>query len=156
MRLKENNIRIWKVDENWQILTKLETISREYFVTPAAHSCQGYTPENGHNWYISSRFQHMYKIIISSKYFFYICQPTHKNLSFRKTLPEAQRTQSIDSISWENLSARIVQDWFQWHYLNKLQIWSPDGATWITSKFGHQIALLALVPNLVTRSHHLH
>ena len=57
-----------------------------------------------------------------------------------KTLPEAQRTQGIDSISWVNHSARIVQDWFQWHFLNWLQIWSPDGAIWITSKFGHQIA----------------
>ena len=73
-----------------------------------------------------------------------------------ETLPEAQRTQGIDSISWVNLSARIVQDWFQWHYLNWLQIWSPDGATWISSKFGHQMAPLALVQNLVTRSRHLH
>ena len=28
-----------------------------------------------------------------------------------------QRSQGIDYISWVNLSARIVQDWFQWHYL---------------------------------------
>ena len=73
-----------------------------------------------------------------------------------KTLPEAQRTQGIDSISWINLSARIVQDWFQWHCLNWLQIWSPYGATWISSKFGHQIAPVALVQNLVTRWCHLH
>ena len=73
-----------------------------------------------------------------------------------KTLPEAQRTQGIDFISWVNLSPRIVQDWFQWHFLNWLQIWSPDGATWISSKFGYQIAPLAFVTNLVTRWRHLH
>ena len=72
-----------------------------------------------------------------------------------KTLPEAQRTQGIDSISWVNLSARIVQDWFQLHYLNWLQIWWPDGTTLISSKFGHQIAPLALVQNLVIRWSHL-
>ena len=60
-----------------------------------------------------------------------------------KTLPEAQRTQDIDYITWVNLSARIVQNRFQWHYLNWLQIWSPDGATCISSKFGHQMAPLA-------------
>ena len=57
----------------------------------------------------------------------------------QKTLPEAQRTQGIDFITWVNLSARTVQDWFQWHYLNC-----------------HQMAPHALVQNLVTRWHHLH
>ena len=36
------------------------------------------------------------------------------------------------------------------------RIWSPDGATCISSKFGHQMAPLALVPILVTRWRHLH
>ena len=74
---------------------------------------------------------------------------------FEETLPEAQRTQGIDSISRVNLSARIVQNWFQWH-LNYFQIWSPDGATWISSKFDHQKAPLELVANLVTRWQHLY
>ena len=45
---------------------------------------------------------------------------------YQETLPEAQRTQGIDSISWVNLSARIVQ-----------------------------VALLELVANFVTRWRHL-
>ena len=39
-----------------------------------------------------------------------------------KTLPEAQRTQGIESITWVNLSTRIVSNWFQWNFLNWLQI----------------------------------
>ena len=35
-----------------------------------------------------------------------------------KTLPEAQRTQGIESIAWVNLSARIVQNLFQWYFLD--------------------------------------
>ena len=73
-----------------------------------------------------------------------------------KTLPKAQRTQGIDSISWVNILARIVQDWFQWHYLNWLQIWSLDDANCIRSKFCQQMAPLALVQNLVTRWSHFH
>ena len=101
-----------------------------------------------------------------------------------KTLPEAQRTQGIDFTTWVNLSTRIVWNWFQWNFLNWLQIWPPDGATcighwlpilpldaplaywfqiWppdgancISCKFAHQMAPLALVPYLTTRWHHLH
>ena len=73
-----------------------------------------------------------------------------------KTLPEAQRTQGIESITWVNISTRIVWNWFQWNYLNWLQIWTPDGATSIDYKFGHPMAPIALVPNLTTRCHHLH
>ena len=86
-----------------------------------------------------------------------------------KTLPEAQRTQGIESITWVNLSTRIVWNWFQWNFLNWLQIWPPDGATCIgcqfchrmhhlhiDSKFDHQMAPIALVANLPTRWRHLH
>ena len=73
-----------------------------------------------------------------------------------QTLPEAQRTQSIQSITWVNLSTRIVWNWFQWNFLNWLQIWTPDGATSIDYKFGHPLAPIALVPNLTTRCNHLH
>jgi len=99
-----------------------------------------------------------------------------------KTLPEAQRTQGIESITWVNLSTRIVWNLFQWNFLNWLQIWPPDCATcigcqfchrmqpleywfqiWppdaancISCKFAHQMAPLALVPYLTTRWHHLH
>ena len=77
------------------------------------------------------------------------CQSQNREVQL-KTLPEAQRTQGIEFITWVNFSARKVQNCFQQHYLNWLQIWSPDGATCISSKFGHQMAPHAQVPNLVT------
>ena len=54
-----------------------------------------------------------------------------------KTLPEAQRTQGIASKTWVISPAN-------------------GGSTCNSSKFGHQMAQLALVPNLATRWHHLH
>ena len=69
-----------------------------------------------------------------------------------KTLPEAQRTQSIESITWVNLSTRIVWNWFQWNFLNWLQICPPDGATCIGCQFCH----LHMIPNLTTRWRQLH
>ena len=42
----------------------------------------------------------------------------------------------------------------RWRHLQKLQIWSPDGATCICCKFDHQMAQLA--QKLVIRWHHLH
>ena len=85
----------------------------------------------------------------------------------KETLPEAQRTQGIESITWVNLSTRIVWNWFQSNFLNWLQIWPPDGATCICcqfchrmhhlhidSKFDHQMAPIALLANLPTRWHH--
>ena len=83
----------------------------------------------------------------------------------KKTLPEAQRTQGIDSITWVNLSARILQNWFRQYYLNCLQVWPPDGApnillqiwplgrgTCISHKLGHDVT-----PNTsLTKRHHLH
>ena len=44
----------------------------------------------------------------------------------------------------------------RWHYLHKLQIWQPDSASCISCIFGHQLAQLGLVQNLVIRSCHLH
>ena len=70
-----------------------------------------------------------------------------KSIKNHQTLPEAQRTQGIDFKPWVNLSARILQNQFQLHYFNWLQIWSPNGTTCISSKFGHQMVPLALVPN---------
>ena len=70
----------------------------------------------------------------------------------KKTLPEAQRTQGIDSKTWVNLSARIVQNWFQCLYLNWWQVWPLV----FDYKFGHLVALLASATNLVTRECHLH
>ena len=61
--------------------------------------------------------------------FHIIRKKTFSLLDQHKTLPETQRTRSIESISSVNLSSRIVHEWFQWHYLN-----------WIGCKFGHQIA----------------
>ena len=102
-------------------------------------------------------------------------------LNLKKTLPEAQRTQGIEFITWVNLSTRIIWNWFQWNFLNWLQIlsrdgatcigcqfghwvhhllwfqiWPPDGANCISSIFDHQMASLALVANMATRWHHLH
>ena len=96
----------------------------------------------------------------------------------KKTLPEAQRTQGIESITWVNLSTIIVWNWFQWNFLQiwppdgatcngcqfchwwttctLIPIWPPDGANCISCKFAHQMALLSLVPYLTTRWHHLH
>ena len=78
-----------------------------------------------------------------------------------KTLPEAQRTQGVESITWVNLSTRIVWNWFQWNFLNWLQswqldgttcigskIWPPDGPNCTSYKFYHQIVPFALVANL--------
>ena len=42
----------------------------------------------------------------------------------------------------------------RWRHLHKLQIWPPDGTTCISSKFVHQMALLALALKLTTRLHH--
>ena len=55
-----------------------------------------------------------------------------------QTLPEAQRTQCIDSLTW-------VISWA-----------IKKNATCIGSKFGHQVAPHASVTNLATRLHHLH
>ena len=86
-----------------------------------------------------------------------------------KTLPEAQRTQSIESTTWVNLSARRVQNWFhvvflglvsnlatRWRHSHKLPSWPLDGTTCIGSKFDHKMTPLALVINLTTKWRHLH
>ena len=44
----------------------------------------------------------------------------------------------------------------RWRHLHCLQIWPPDDAIFISSKFGHQMAPFVLVPNLVTRWRHMH
>ena len=41
-------------------------------------------------------------------------------------------------------------------FLTFIESNTPDGATCISYKFGHQMAPVALVPNLVTRWRHLH
>ena len=77
----------------------------------------------------------------------YILTPLHRRILFRerlKTLPEAQRTQKLTP--WLGLDLAT-----SWRHLHLLQIWQPDGATWISFKFGHQTAPLPLVANLATR-----
>ena len=76
--------------------------------------------------------------------------------SNNKTLPEAQRTQGIDSITWVNISARKVQNWFQSHFLNWLQIWPPGGSTCISYKLDHKGAPLASSDSWFTKWHHMH
>ena len=93
--------------------------------------------------------------------------------SFNKTLPEAQRTQGIDSITWIILSANsklisvvllelvislatrwqhLITYWLiHWWYLHQIQTLSLGGiifinwtTTCIRSKFGHQIAAICI------------
>ena len=52
-----------------------------------------------------------------------------------KTLPEAQRTQGIDSLTWVISPAKCHLHW--------LQIWPTCNAISIGSNFGHQVALHA-------------
>ena len=103
-----------------------------------------------------------------------------------ETLPEAQRTQGIDTLTWfispakKNgtcIGSKFVQHVIQfalvayfatrWRHLHKFQIWPPDDTTcisskfshqitWINWKFGNQMAPLALVQNLATRWRILH
>ena len=44
----------------------------------------------------------------------------------------------------------------RWHHLRELQSWPPDGTTRNSHKVVHQMAPLALVPNLTTRWCQLH
>ena len=95
---------------------------------------------------------------------------------WNKTLPEAQRTQGIDFLTWvlspaNKKNAICIGSKFghqvaplalfanlttRWRHLHELQIWPPDGATCISYNFDRQMAPLALVANLPTRWHHLH
>ena len=58
-----------------------------------------------------------------------------------------------DSVTWTKFS-----DYKAWpaDSATWLQIGPPDGISCISSEFGHQMAKLALVTKLVTRSRHLH
>ena len=79
----------------------------------------------------------------------------------KKTLPEAQRTQGIDSLTWvispakynaTCIGSKVGQHVMQlelvpslatrWCYLHYLQNCPPDGAICISCKFGHQMAPL--------------
>ena len=93
-----------------------------------------------------------------------------------QTLPEAQRTQGIDSLTWVISPAKynatcigskfgqlyvvplvLVQNLTtRWCHQNWFQIWPTGGATCISSKFDHQMAQFALVAQLSTRWRHSH
>ena len=68
----------------------------------------------------------------------------------------------IDSITWIKLGKNMAPLTLvanlatSWRHLHGLQIWPPDGATCISCKFVHQMALLALVIKLATRLYNLH
>ena len=64
-----------------------------------------------------------------------------------QTLPEAQRTQGIESITSEIF--------FSLSYFKLIQS-EPDGAICIGYKFGHQMVLHTLFVNLATRWCYLH
>ena len=94
----------------------------------------------------------------------------------RKTLPGAQRTQGIYSLTWvispAKYNATCIGSKFgqlyvvplvlfqnlttRWCHQNWFQIWPTCNAISIGSNFGHQVAILVLVPNLATRWRHLH
>ena len=77
-------------------------------------------------------------------------------------MPEAQRTQGIAcklELSLQLMVAPLAlvpNLATRWRHLHELKNWPPDGATGISSKFGHQMASLALVPKLATRLPHMH
>ena len=81
----------------------------------------------------------------------------------RKTLPEAQRTQAL--LLYLELSLQLQSREIQQKgkfklntplVPNQFPIWSPDSSCCISSKFGHEMAPLTLVTNLVTRWRLLH
>ena len=94
---------------------------------------------------------------------------SEKSCLMQKTLPEAKRTQGIDSLIWVISPAKknascigskfgqlyvvpLVQNLTtRWCHQNWFQIWPTCNAISIGSNFGQQVALLALVPNLTTR-----
>ena len=96
---------------------------------------------------------------------------------WRKTLPEAQRTQGIDSLTWAISSAKknaicigskfgqlyvvplvLVQNLAnRWRHLHYLLIWPPHSATCIGIKFGQlYVVPLELVQNFTNRWRHQH
>ena len=107
------------------------------------------------------------------------------SLSCFEALPEAQRSQGIESLTWVILLAELNLYPFQisdfdsmallalitnfatrlyasvailatrWCHLHHLKIGPPSGTTWIRSKCGHKVAPLALVLKLTIRWRHL-
>ena len=76
-----------------------------------------------------------------------------------KTLPEAQRTQGIESVTWIIFfSAKMISNWFQSETWFKLYTQYPGSVVPLAmfSTIGHQMVPLALVKFLVTRWRHLH
>ena len=74
----------------------------------------------------------------------------------KKTLPEAQLTQGVESITWVNLSTRIVWNWFQWNFLNWLQFCHQMALLALVANFATVCTTCILIPNLTTRWRQLH
>ena len=77
----------------------------------------------------------------------------------RQDVPMTQSQRSVNT----NTNANTIQRWLKQKYntiktcnSSKHKKWPTDGATFFGSKFGHQVAPLALVINLSTRWRHLH
>ena len=65
---------------------------------------------------------------------------------------KSQNTQT--NSQWQNIARGTTDpeiDSVTWTKFSDHKAWSADGATCISSKFGHQMAKLALVINLATR-----
>ena len=85
-----------------------------------------------------------------------------EGLGRKETLPEAQRTHGIDSLTWvtppvkkQPTTTIFKKHWFQiWPIVCGSTCISSDGATCISCKIGHHLHYL--VANLATRWHHLH
>ena len=79
-----------------------------------------------------------------------------------KPLPEAQRTQGIESLTWIIfLTISNVYPFYITQVLDSiawvcLVHWVCCATTWIGCKFGHLIALFALITNLSTRWRYMH
>ena len=85
-----------------------------------------------------------------------------KSALFIRNIARGTTDPEIDSVTWIELGNNmapltLVANFATiWRHLHHLQIWPPDGATNISSKFCHQMAPLALVANMATRWRHLH
>ena len=81
----------------------------------------------------------------------------------KQTLPEAQRTQGIDSLTWVISPAKKNTTCIGFNCIGQyvmqfalVPILAPGGATCISCKISHQMAPFALITNFPTRSSHLH
>ena len=82
------------------------------------------------------------------------CLSTHVRQFYILKIPNLNGEQNWGSKSQKNIARGTTDpeiDSVTWTKFSDHKAWSADGATCISSKFGHQMAKLALVINLATR-----